>query len=108
MDDYTLPPGEYLLPRPIARGYQLVPGVRLKDAAFSALGLALGAILWVGLHLFGVPFLFRGLASMLPVLLGGVLAIPIDDIHVWEFARDMREFAGKPKTLTYDWTRDDW
>jgi len=85
-----------------------MPGVGLQDAAFPVAGLAFGIFFWFTLHLFGVPFLFRALAAILPVLVGGVLAIPIDDIHIWEFARDMREFVRKPKTLYYDWSRDDW
>ncbi len=108
MDDPRIPEGTYLIPRAIARGYQVVPGVGVKDAAFPAVGLVLGITLWLVLHLFGVPFLFRALAAIVPLLLGGALAIPMDDQHLWEFARDYRGFAQTTKTLLYDWTRNDW
>ena len=108
MDDERLPEGTYLIPRRIARGYELLPGIGMKDATFPAAGLALGIMLWFLLHVFGVPFVFRALVTVLPILLGGVLALPIEEVHVWEFVRDMREFQRIPKTLAYDWTRDDW
>lgn len=108
LDDHELPPGTYLIPRPITRGFQVVPGIGVKDAAFAVAGLALGLVLWLTLHAFGVPFLFRALTAVLPALLGGVCAIPLDDQHIWEFARDFLAFRQKPKTLYYDWQRNDW
>ena len=108
MDDERLPEGTYLIPRRIARGYELLPGIGLRDAVFPAAGLVLGILLWFGLQVFGTPFLYRALGAILPMLLGGVLALPIEEVHVWEFIRDIRAFGRIPKTLLYDWTRDDW
>ena len=108
MDDHILPEGTYLIPRRIARGYELLPGVGLRDALFPASGLVLGIMLWFLLHVLGVPLVVRALVTVLPIVLGGVLAIPIEEVHVWEFLRDIRAFGRIPKTLTYDWTRDDW
>ena len=108
MDDNTLPEGTYLIPRRIARGYELLPGIGIRDALFPAAGLALGIMLWLVLGAVGLPFLYRALGAITPMLLGGVLALPIEEVHVWEFVRDMRAFQRIPKTLLYDWTRDDW
>ena len=108
MDDGRLPEGTYLIPRRIARGYELMPGIGIRDALFPASGLVLGILLWLVLGVVGMPFLYRALATVLPILLGGVLALPIEEVHVWEFIRDMRAFGRIPKTLLYDWTRDDW
>jgi len=107
MDDH-LPEGTYILPRPIARGFQIVPGVGVKDAAFALAGLALALVCWLVLDAFGVPFVYRALAALMPAFIGVGLAVPIEDFHVWELGRDIRDFHAKPKTLAYDWTRDDW
>lgn len=107
-DPTPLPEGTYLIPRAITRGYQIVPGVGVRDALFPAAGLVLGITLWIGLHAVGVPFVFRGLATVIPILVGGVLALPIEEVHIWEFVRDVREFQRVPRTLYYDWTREDW
>lgn len=107
IDDH-LPPGTYIIPRPIARGFQIIPGMGLKDASFAIAGLALALFFWLVLHAFGVGFLYRALAALLPAFVGIVLAIPIEDFHIWEFVRDVRDFHAKPKTLYYDWSRDDW
>ena len=108
MDD-QIPVGEYIIPRRISRGYQLMPGIGLKDAAFGAGGFALALGLWLVLHAFGVGLLFRGFIAMVPLIIGAALALPLaEDLHVWEFARNFRQFGHKPKTLFYDWSADDW
>ena len=108
MDDHDIPPGEYLIPRRIARGFHLMPGIGLKDAAFGAAGLVVGFVLWLTLGAVGVPLLFRGFIAILPLIVGAALALPLDEIHIWEWVRDFRQFGRKRKTLHYDWTRDDW
>ena len=108
MDDHEIPAGEYIIPRRISRGYQLMPGVGLKDAAFGAGGFVVSLGLWLALHAVGVPFIFRGFIAVIPLIIGGALALPLDEIHVWEWLRDFRTFKAKPKTLYFDWRADDW
>ena len=108
MDD-QIPVGEYIIPRRISRGYQLMPGVGLKDAAFGAGGFVVGLALWLTLNAFGVPLLIRGFIAIVPLIIGAALALPLaEDLHLWEFARNFQQFGHKPKTLYYDFGADDW
>lgn len=108
MDDHAIPPGEYLIPRRIARGYQIMPGMGLKEVGFALAGIVAAVVVWYLLALVGVPWLFRAVVAGVPLFVGGALALPLDDIHVWEWVRDFWVFRQKPKTLLYDWTADDW
>ena len=107
MDEHTTV-GEYLIPRRIPRGFQFIPGVGLKEAAFAAGGLAVAFIFWWGLGQVGFPLIYRGFLGVIPLLLGVGLALPIEDTHGWEWSRDVLAFRQRPKTLHFDWSADDW
>ena len=108
MDEQRVTPGEYVIPRRIARGYQVLPGVGVKDAVFGAVGVAASITLWITLGAFGAGFLLRAGIAVWPLIVGVGLSLPLDEIHVWEWVRNFRQFGRKPKTLHYDWSADDW
>ncbi|MDA8205499.1 MAG: hypothetical protein M0Z36_05470 [Thermaerobacter sp.] len=102
-----LPPGTYLIPRPIPRGMTFGYGLGPIEIGIVLAGITIAAGLWFGLHLFGRGWLVDTIA-LAPGFLGIIAVLRMDDEHIWEMARAGWTFRHRPTRYLYDWTTDDW
>jgi len=100
---------EYLIPRAIRQGYEFAPGWGLVQVGAVLVGLLIGGLLFLTLHLLRAPVFVQ----VFPLILGGGLGVLVarplmDGSTVLDLLAAYRDWSRRPKRYLYDWGRDDW
>lgn len=101
----------YLIPKPITRQYELFPGSGwgLGEAAVAVMGVVLGALLFAGLTLIGVPVVVRLITGIGSAGLGIGLAFPPPlGEPAYRVIQRWWAYQHQPHRYLYDWTASDW
>jgi hypothetical protein len=99
----------YLIPRPIARGFEFFPGWNARSVGLVAAGLAAGALLTFVAGLFRVPVAAGVAPGVLVAGAAGILAFPPPTGEPLPIVRiqAMIDYHRHPQHYRYDWSRPD-
>ena len=99
----------YLLPRPITRRFEIVPGWSLAAAGAVAASLAGGGGFTAGLLALHAPLPVALVPGVLVAGSGTVLQLPLpgQTETLWGMLHALRAWRRRPRRLLYDWTRRD-
>lgn len=101
----------YLIPKPIAKQYELFPGTGwgLTEAGIVGAGLGLGGLLFGLLTLLGVPVALRLVVAVVVAAIGAGLAVPPPlGEPAYRVAQRWWAYQHQPHRYLYDWTAADW
>ena len=101
----------YLIPKPIAKQYELFPGSGwgLPEAGIVVAGIVAAALLFLALTLIGAPVAVRLVVAVVAAASGvGIAFPPPMGEPLYRVGQRWWQYQHQPHRHLYDWTASDW